>query len=601
LKGLKYLPGKVKQILAQEEESNLVASQGMSLAGQKHTWTNRAEEVMDYLEQLTGSTLETDLEQQAIDNQNEEVFYQKVFLKNSTMIKQLSKVIRNLRKQDYLHGMRGMASFLLQFNEMIPVYLQWQSVLEGMGIEFSQDTMLQLLQNILEAQKKNDYIMLADLLELQLVPFLTSIQEGYAASGFVVGENRDRYRIEPTSSGAFTLAVQGESDICYLHTNGNPYEEGRILAESWFDGQHYQYVVYGLGLGYHIQALLEIDETIQVTVLEPDANILSLAEQYGVAGIWKENSRVTVLVDEDFQKLTEIAQSMGTESQFVIHYPSLQVLQNVVFRQQLENYFIEYSSAQTQINRLVGNFIKNSSLFQKEVTLLKEAFEKQTVYIIAAGPSLDRNMLELKKVKDKGIILATGTVLKKLLKAGITPDYVMITDSGASTYKQIEGLEDTGVPLLYLSTVYYKIPAEYPVTGYVICQKGFDKSEAYAKEKGYPVYESGGSVTTTALEVSIRLGAKRIVLVGADMAYTGNRAHASDTVHAREVSDDRKCMVTDIHGNQIPSAPNLNLYREWIEQRIAREKDSGIEFIDATEGGAKIAGTKILSLRDVLG
>jgi hypothetical protein len=102
------------------------------------------------------------------------------------------------------------------------------------------------------------------------------------------------------------------------------------------------------------------------------------------------------------------------------------------------------------------------------------------------------------------------------------------------------------------------------------------------------------------LEVSIRLGAERIVFVGADMAYTGNRSHALDTDQVGDASGDGECMVTDIYGNQIPSAKKFNLFREWIERRISREKDSGIEFIDATQGGALIYGTGIRDLKDVI-
>jgi hypothetical protein len=141
----------------------------------------------------------------------------------------------------------------------------------------------------------------------------------------------------------------------------------------------------------------------------------------------------------------------------------------------------------------------------------------------------------------------------------------------------------------------------YPGSRYVIFQQGFPQSEICAGERHCPVYETGGSVTTTALEISIRLGADRIVLVGADLAYTGNKSHVSGTVCEREIASDKDCMVTDIYGQQVPSAQNLISYREWIERRIARESDSGITFIDATEGGARIRGTRIERLCDVVG
>ncbi len=400
-----------------------------------------------------------------------------------------------------------------------------------------------------------------------------------------------------TSSGEYTLAVEGKEGWKYLHSNGKPYEEARHLAKSWFDGEHFDYVVYGLGLGYHIAALLQIDAAIRVKVLEADANIIYLAENYGGVRAWKDSGRLEIIEDPNFTELVRITNNLDGEC-FVIHYPSMALVRNIHYRNELEHYFIEYSSAQTQITRLMGNFVRNQKYFGREVTELREQFEERTAYIIAAGPSLDKNMEELKQLSGKKIMVSTGTVLKKLLKEGIRPDYVIVTDAGAATYVQTKDLEETGVPLLYLPTVYERVLAEYPGETYLVCQSGFKKSEQYAWEQGYPLYETGGSVTTTALDICIRLGCRRIVFVGLDLAYTGNRNHAADTAYSRAVSQG-ELFVTDIYGEQVATGKNLDIYRRWIEKRISREDTAGIEFIDATEGGAKIEGTRIMKLKDV--
>ena len=58
--------------------------------------------------------------------------------------------------------------------------------------------------------------------------------------------------------------------------------------------------------------------------------------------------------------------------------------------------------------------------------------------------------------------------------------------------------------------------------------------------------------------------------------------------------------MKDIYGHDIPTAKNLNLYRKWIEQRIQKTDAMETEFIDATEGGARIEGTKIRELHEVI-
>ncbi|MDO4167265.1 MAG: DUF115 domain-containing protein [Eubacteriales bacterium] len=593
LKGLKYLPAKVRKILQDGEKSAQIAENGRRLAIKEHTWANRAEEILDYLQQLM------DMEGGEEQTVSWHTFWQEVVCPDIRLLHALRRTVRYIRRQEYLYAMREITNVIDAFGALLPVWLQWKDQINAGGEILEESAVLLTLQELLEAQEKQDYILLADLLELRLIPFVTSIQEMYAGAAVAPECIGERYRIEAASSGEYTLAALSDGAWVYLHSNGDPYEEGKTLAESWFDSEHYDYVVYGLGLGYHVAGLLEMDEAVRVKVIESDPQMLQIAEQYGCLGSWMDSGRLEIVADPDFAELRKVADRMDEIGRLVIHYPSMKLIAQEHYRMQLEQYFIEYSSAQTQLPRLNGNFVRNREYFGQEVTALRERFAAKTVYIIAAGPSLDRNMMELRKVQGDAVILATGTVLKKLLKAGITPDFVIVIDGGASTYGQTKDLTEKSIPLLYLPTVYHKILAEYPGERYLICQKGLQKSEQYAKEQGYPLYESGGSVTTTAVDISIRLGCKRVVFVGLDLAYTGQRDHAADTAYAREVKQGN-LLVEDIYGNPVETAKNLDIYRRWIEKRITQEDAKQVEFIDATEGGARIQGTKSMKLSEVI-
>lgn len=586
LKGLKYLPAKVRRILQNTDKSAEVAEKGKKLAMQEHTWAARADELMEYLQQVVNG--ETDSQQERVYD-----FRKKIIVPQSILIKKIDTTVSHLHRQEYLYAMRMMKSILDDIGKLLSVYEELQESMPD------QNVLMEILNNLVEAQEIKDYVLLADILQLQLMSFLTQLQENFALNDPTEVRTLDGYRIEPTSAGCYTLAMMGKEHWMYLHSNGDPYKEAAEAASAWFDGEHYEYVVYGLGLGYHIQALLDIDELITVTVLEPDENVIRLAGEYGMTGQEDWNQRVRIISDTDFRYLIMLSDSLRKEQQFVVYYPSMCVMKNEYYKQQLEEYFIGYSSAKTQETRLVGNFVKNQSLFSKEVTELSDRFCGRTVYIIAAGPSLDGNMMELKKVKKGDIILSTGTVLKKLLKAGIMPDYVIVTDGGKYTYPQTAELSKKNIPLLYLSTVYYRILQEYPGDTYLICQEGFRKSEEFAASQQYPVYGTGGSVTTTALEICIRLGCRRIVFVGLDLAYTNMQNHASGTADVRNNAKGNM-IVKDIYGHDIPTAKNLHLYQKWIERRIQKEDAVGIEFIDATQGGARIGGTEIRDLNKVI-
>ena len=586
LRGLKYLPAKVRRILQDPVKGAEIAENGRRLALQRHTWASRAEEVMEYLQQI----LDNDGYQ---EKEKDDTFRKEIIIPQKELIREIDKIISQLHRQEYLYAMRGMNGILDEISNLLPAYKKWEESVPD------QRVLLAILQSLVDAQAQKDYVLLADVLQFRLVKFFTQIQEEYMLHNPITEKLREGYRIEYTSSGENTMAAASSEGWVYLHSNGDPYQEASELSSVWFDREHFEYVVFGLGLGYHIQALLDIDEAITVTVLEPDEYVIQMAHRYGLADRNEWAERVQIIWDADFQALTKISASLRDTQQVVVYYPSLCVVKNEYYKQQLEEYFIEYSSAKTQEIRLIGNFVKNQDLFGHEVTELAEKFYGRTVYIIAAGPSLDKNMMELKQVKENDIILSTGTVFKKLLGAGIIPDYVIITDGGSFTYSQTANLTENKVPLLYLSTVYHKILQEYPGETYLICQEGFQKSEQYASQMQYPVYDTGGSVTTTALEIAIRLQCRKIVFAGLDLAYTDAHNHASGTADVRGQAMGNM-LVKDINGNDIPTAKNLNLYQKWIERRIQKEDASGIEFIDATQGGARIQGTIIKNLRDVI-
>lgn len=162
-------------------------------------------------------------------------------------------------------------------------------------------------------------------------------------------------------------------------------------------------------------------------------------------------------------------------------------------------------------------------------------------------------------------------------------------------------IEKENVPMFLLSTAAHKLKQSYAGKKYLIFQKDYPKAEEYAKEHGLTLYETGGSVMTTALDIAIRMGCKKIVFLGLDLAYTGNYAHAAGTSRREipEGSTDLR-MVEAIGGEMLYTSRSLTMYRKWIERRIARERASDIAFIDASEGGARIKGTQIKTLKEVI-
>ena len=118
--------------------------------------------------------------------------------------------------------------------------------------------------------------------------------------------------------------------------------------------------------------------------------------------------------------------------------------------------------------------------------------------------------------------------------------------------------------------------------------------------KIFPGYNVGGSVATAAYNVCVALKFKRIVLIGQDLAYSGDVTHAGGVKKSVPLENKGIEYVESIDGGKIRSRYDWIIYRDWFEASIKILKDKGIETIDATEGGALIHGSEIMTLSDVI-
>ena len=158
------------------------------------------------------------------------------------------------------------------------------------------------------------------------------------------------------------------------------------------------------------------------------------------------------------------------------------------------------------------NFYSNLSEMQHQITDLEDIFMGRTLYLVAGGPSLDNSIGVLRDVGEDGIILTVGTSAGKLLKSGICPDFVLISDASPGLYKQLAYEFDyERTSLIYLATASHRAVKLFSGRKYVAFQQGFLISEQYAAKYGAMLFEVGGSVSTLALDIGIQMGCSRII------------------------------------------------------------------------------------------
>ena len=227
-------------------------------------------------------------------------------------------------------------------------------------------------------------------------------------------------------------------------------------------------------------------------------------------------------------------------------------------------------------------------------------FTQYPAIIVSAGPSLDKNVKLLDEYKGRAFIVAVDAALNTLRKNNIVPDLIVTMDP---KFEKINALEDkvyNNLPMIVNMISGYKLLRSHKGRQFFdVQQNNFIGTIADKYNKIIPVLGTGGSVANSAFSFLESAGFETIILVGQDLAYPNYKVHASGAFENEkdiETESGKYYYVDDIYGDKVLTEKNMDLYRLWFEERIADNKK--LTVIDATEGGALIRGTIIMTLRE---
>lgn len=566
------------------------------------------------------------------------------------------EIARLCRAQNYNRAVRLFREYIKCLTEILNEYEKYTDQLNAYGIDIDIRTFSNILTSVSAAQEQKDYVLFADLIMINMESLLgtmiSNLQQyipdesfandrmdvptpaSYFAKNIEILEKYDSelvrlivqqaekiglykassyydesrsvgYDFEISTSGLPTMRMTDSNGSYYMHSVMSPFIDGRNIAQNYYRYDCSEYIICGIGLGYHIKSILALsDSKAKVIVCESDLNMLAfsmITNDY--TALYESGGAIIydpMLVK--FSELLKCAQAKNCE--LIIHYPSIRNISNEKIRASVEALFVQESSIRNQRGEMALNFEENISGCDGYVDELECDFAGRTVYLVAAGPSLDKNVHLLKDVdRTKSVILCVGRVLKKLInEQGIVPDYTIALDAADRSTGYFNGMwnadANRGVPMIVAATASSRIVRLYEGPKYLVCQNGYPKAEEYAAKHSYMTYETGGSVATIAFDIAARLKATKVVLMGLDLAYTGSKMHATMS-GARDMSDDVSGLipVNGINGDVVYTTKAMEMYIKWFKSAI---KKTDIEVIDATEGGALIDGAKVMTLKEVI-
>jgi len=413
----------------------------------------------------------------------------------------------------------------------------------------------------------------------------------------------EKYKVECCNNGSYTLKVELESyeenKKFYLHSRYNPINEAVKFAKEQYKSEIPVHVLYGVALGYHVEEILRLMQSNnKLYVIENNIDVFCIALELRDLTHIITNPNIEMIISQDAAKISKKVKTLIKEGiNFVIHPPSLKAIppENEYFRFVLEDWNIRKSVSEDFLRLIDDNLRINLRNEHPNVGDFFDKFKGLPVIIVSTGPSLDSNIEYLKEAKNKAMIFAVGSSLRPLLLRGIKPDLFIIIDPKQGTLNQIKGFENMEIPMIYLASAYADTVSAYKGPKIIACNK---KEQMKDGREEY-IVDPGGSVSTAALDIAIKMGFDVIILVGQDLAFTDGKNHAKDgtplDINTKELKNMRR--VIGQKGEILYTTLGLLSYKYWIENRI--EKENRL-FINATEGGALIKGMKHMKLKDVI-
>ncbi|RZG06738.1 DUF115 domain-containing protein [Pseudoalteromonas sp. CO348] len=368
-------------------------------------------------------------------------------------------------------------------------------------------------------------------------------------------------------------------------------------------------IILGLGAGYHVPALLNKLNYIDVIIIEQDQKLEALGRfNIDLETIKNEckarGGNLKLISCKSYSEFLDgLASYSSNRCCGIFSDISLFRHYNCQLFDKIYESFKEWRNSFVSLWGFMEDemmSLKHSSQNIRSLKNFKTSdfsfLESHKALIVGNGPSLDFIIDDINKFN--GIVVSCGTSLPSLLRKNIVPHiHVEMERSKDGYYIKEDYLKSPllkNTLLITLNTVYHKTLLAFE-NRLVFFKANDITTEIIKKEHAItPLYYSNPTVTNTAISALVSLGVKKFVLSGCDYGFVDEEMHhCKHSQYYNERDALSLCRFTGQHyvsGNQTERVLTTRIFnesRKAVESLIQINPDLSVENIS---NGALING-----------
>lgn len=427
-------------------------------------------------------------------------------------------------------------------------------------------------------------------------------------------------QVVQAKNGLQTLQVLKTDRPFFLHSKYDPIVEAERIIDQITDIEEYNHIFfYGLGMGYHVEELLKRYPNKKFTLFEPNEEVFYQYIRNKDLKKLPLNQmaffKVGLTVESEIKEFLKEFFNYVQEKTLLVTLPSYERFLSEQYKNFLQEFkqligdkrqgmLVNYSFQK----RWTLNSWLNLPVTLKSPNILQDVdsavFKDKPAIIVAAGPSLNEELENLRSIKEKGLayIFSVGSSINTLVENNIFPDAMCTYDPSVINQKVFEKLSKKkiySIPMIYGTSVGFETLKNYPGPKFHMVTSQDTISNYYIKRKDQQdidKVQDAPSIAVVTLELLYKLGCNPIIMVGQNLAYKDKLVYSKDMgyQHATsEISEDelkQAIPVKSVEGKDILTNDSFNRMRTQIEYYL-KEFIHSKDVINTTKGGAFIEGT----------